>query len=190
MRRSLMALALTVLCAAAPPAFGQVLGVVGGVGYGSTPGVNSGVPGDLRANSGVAVGLSLEGYDAFGLGMNALISQRGYTNDVPGGSQRLTYLDVPVYLKLSAPSSSVTPFALVGPQASYELNCDGGECPAGRTRMLYSGVVGAGLKFARLRGVSIQGRYAFGFNNLNYTTATSTANYKTQSFMLLAGVGF
>jgi hypothetical protein len=190
MRRSLIAVALTTLCVVAPPAFGQVVGVVGGVAYGSTPSANSAVPGDLRANSGAAIGLSLEGYDPVGLGMNAMISQRGYTNSLADGSQRLTYLDVPVYLKMSAPSSNITPFALVGPQASYELNCDGGECPAGRTRMIYSGMIGAGAKFERLRGVSIQGRYAFGFNDLNYTTATSTARYKTQSFMLLAGVGF
>ncbi len=190
MRRSLIAVALAALCVAAPPAFGQALGVVGGLGYGSTPGTNSVVPGDLRANNGLAVGFSLEGYDTFGLGMNAMISQRGYTSSVADGSQRLTYLDVPVYLKLSAPSSNITPFALAGPQASYELNCDGGECPVGRTRMLYSGVIGAGAKFERLRGVSIQGRYAFGFNNLNYSTATNTANYKPQSFMLLMGIGF
>ncbi len=190
MRRSLIAVTLTALFVAVPPAFGQVLGVVGGAAYGSTPGASSVVPGNLRANSGFAVGLSVEGYDAFGLGMNAMVTQRGYTNNVADGSQRLTYLEVPVYLKLSAPGYNVTPFALAGPQASYEMSCDGGECPAGRTRMLYSGVLGAGLKFARLRGVSIQGRYAFGFNNLNYSTATRTAMYKPQSFMLLAGVGF
>ncbi len=190
MRRSLIAVTLTALCVAAPAAFGQVVGIVGGAAYGSTPGANSVVPGDLRANTGVAIGLSLEGYDAFGLGMNAMVTQRGYTNNIADGSQRLTYLEVPVYLKLSARNSDIAPFALAGPQASYEIDCDGGECPAGRTRMLYSGVLGAGLKFARLRGVSIQGRYAFGFNNLNYSTATRTAMYKPQSFMLLAGVGF
>jgi hypothetical protein len=190
MRRSLVAFSFTALCVTAAPAFSQALGIVGGVGYGSTPSANSGVPGDLRANSGAAIGLSVEGYDAVGFGMNAMISQRGYSNSIAGASQRLTYLDVPVYFKVSAPSYAVTPFALVGPQASYEMNCDGGECPAGRTRMLYSGVLGAGLKFERLHGVSIQGRYAFGFNNLNYTTAASGARYKPQSFMLLAGIGF
>ena len=190
MRRSIIAVALTLFCAAAPPAFGQILGVVGGVGYGSTPSANSVVPGDLRANSGATIGLSVEGYDRFGLGMNAMIAQRGYTSDVAGGSQKLTYLEVPVYLKLSAPGYRVTPFAIAGPQASYEMSCDGGECPAGRTRVIYSGVVGAGARFERLRGVSIQGRYAFGLNALNYSTATTAARYKPQSFMLLVGVGF
>jgi hypothetical protein len=190
MRRSLMGVSLAALCVAAPAAFGQSLGVIGGVGYGSTPSANSGVPGDLRANSGGAIGLSVEGFEPVGFGINALISQRGYSNDIAGASQRLTYLDVPVYFRVSAPSYAVTPFALVGPQASYEMNCEGGECPAGRTRMLYSGVLGAGLKFERLRGVSVQGRYAFGFNDLNYSTATRTAMYKPQSFMLLAGFGF
>jgi hypothetical protein len=190
MRRSLTAIALTAFCVAAPPAFGQVLGALGGATFGSTPGANSVVPGNLRASNGFAAGLSLEGYDAVGLGMNVMIAQRGYTNNVVDGSQQLTYLDVPVYLKVSAPSSDVTPFALAGPQASYEMSCDGGECPAGRERLVYAGVLGAGAKLEKVGGVTIQARYAFGFSNLNYSTATNTARYKTQSFMLLAGVAF
>ena len=80
------------------------------------------------------------------------------------------------------------PFAFAGPQASFELGCEGGDCPSGRAKVTYAGVIGAGVKLGSM--FSVQGRYVYGLTNLNYGTVNNTNNYQARSFMLLAGIGF
>ena len=95
-----------------------------------------------------------------------------------------------MYLKLSIPNPVVVPFGFAGPQGSFELNCDGGNCPSGRAKATFAGVIGAGVKLAMLGNVSVQGRYVYGLTNLNYGTVTNSSNYQARSFMLLVGIGF
>ena len=145
MKRSLIVIAFASLCALPAAANAQGLGVLGGLSWGSTPGQGA-LPGTLKANSGFAVGLAAESGGVIGFGINGLYAQRGFTSSVTGSSSKLNYIDVPVYLRLSIPNDMITPFAFVGPQASFELGCEGGNCPSGRPKVTYAGVIGAGVR--------------------------------------------
>jgi hypothetical protein len=190
MKRYLAGLSLTMLFTVPVGAHAQGLGLLGGLSYGSTPNANGVLPGTLKASSGFAVGLSAEGSGVLSFGINALYAQRGFTSSTAGSSQKLTYVDVPVYLKLAIPNPLVTPFAFAGPQGSFELNCEGGVCPSGRAKTTFSGVVGAGVKLGILGGLSVQGRYVYGLTNLDYGTVSNPNNYQPRSFMALAGFSF
>lgn len=190
MKRSTLVIAVAALCSLPVVASAQGLGLIGGLSWGSTPDQNGALPGTLKANSGFAVGLALESGGVLGFGVNALYSQRGFTSTAVGSSEKLSYIDVPLYLKFSIPNPVITPFAFAGPQASFELNCDGGYCPSGRPKQTYAGVIGAGVKLGMLGGLSVQGRYAYGITDLNSGTVLNSSSYKARSFMLLAGIGF
>jgi hypothetical protein len=168
----------------------QGLGLIGGWSYGAAPNQNGALPGTLKSNSGFAFGLAAESGGSVGFGANLLYAQRGFSSSVTGFSQHLSYLDVPVYLTLSIRNPVVAPFAFVGPQESFELNCDGGNCPSGRPKDSFAGIIGAGLRFPMMSNLSIQGRYVYGLTNLNYSTVSNSSNYKTRSFLLLLGIGF
>jgi Outer membrane protein beta-barrel domain len=188
MKRTLLVLAVASLCAMPSVASAQV-GLIGGLTWGSTPNNNGAFPGTLKANNGFAIGLGAQSGGPVGFGFNALFAQRGYTSSVSGYSSELNYIDVPFYLRLAVPNPVITPFAFVGPQISFELNCSGGYCPSGNPSTTYAGIIGAGLKFHILGGVSLQGRYVYGLTNLNYGTVDNTNNYQPRSFMLLMGFG-
>jgi opacity protein-like surface antigen len=191
MNRSRLLLAIAAL-GVMPLVAGAQLSIKGGLSYGTIPNNNGALPGKLSAHSGVAFGLGLASSGVIGFGIEGLYAQRGFTSSVAGNSQKLQYIDVPVYLRFSLPTPAISPFAYVGPQLSYELKCDAGgiDCPSGRDKMTYAGVVGAGLKFAALHGISVEGRYIYGLSDLKYGTVSNTGNYKTRSFLLLAGIGF
>ena len=192
MKRSLLVVAFASLCSIPVAAGAQGFGVIGGLTYGSVPNNNGVLPGTLKANNGFAIGLAAETGGVIGFGINGLYAQRGFTSSTSGYSQKLSYIDVPVYLRLAIPNPAVTPFAFVGPQGSFEMNCDGGggACPSGRPKTTFAGVIGAGLRFGVLGGLSLQGRYVYGLTNLNYGTVSNSSNYQARSFMLLAGIGF
>jgi len=192
MKRSLIAMAIAAVSIMPMTASAQGIGILGGLSYGSVPNNNGVLPGTLKANSGFAIGLGLEGGGPISFGINGLYSQRGFTSTTAGASQKLSYIDIPVYLKLSIPNPVLTPFAFVGPQGSFEMNCDadGGTCPSGRDKVTYAGVIGGGVKFGMLGGLSVQGRYVYGLNNLNLSTVSNAGNYHQRSFLLLAGIGF
>ncbi len=191
----------TVLAAAATAALATVviapaagaqsgLGIKGGLTYSDVS--NSGLlPGDLHSRSGFAVGLGYESGAPLGIGLEALYAQRGVTGGSIGESRALDYLDVPLYLRVGVPSPGLAPFAYVGPQASFELQCtSGGEsCPdAGGPHTTYAGVIGAGVRV--VGGLTLEGRYVYGLTNLKLSTVSTSQNYRNRSFLLLVGLGF
>jgi hypothetical protein len=188
MKRSMLVIAIASLCTLPVAANAQGLGIIGGLTWGSTPNNSGALPGTLKANSGFAVGLAAESGGVVGFGINGLFAQRGFTSSVTGASSNLNYIDVPVYLRVAIPNPVITPFAFAGPQGSFELGCSGGDCPSGRPKVTYAGVIGAGVKLGSM--FSVQGRYVYGLTNLNYGTVNNTNNYQARSFMLLAGIGF
>ena len=190
MKRSLLVVALASLCAVPAASSAQGFGIKGGLSYGQAPNGNGVLPGTLSGNSGFAIGVGLSTGGLLGFGVEGLYAQRGFKSSVTGNSQKLTYVDVPLYLKLTLPIPAVTPFAYAGPQGSFEMGCDGGVCPSGHAKTTYAGVIGAGLKFGMLGGLSLEGRYVYGVTNLNYGTVSNPVNYQPRSFMLLAGIGF
>jgi hypothetical protein len=169
----------------------QGFGVKGGLSYGNVSS-NGALPGNIKSHSGFAVGVGLLTGRTIGLGVEALYADRG-VNISTLGDRKLTYLDVPAYLRVGLPTPGVSPFAYAGPQMSFELKCDAGgtACPDnGRSKTTFAGVIGGGLRFGALGGLSIEGRYIYGLSDLNLGTVTTSANYKTRSFMILMGIGF
>jgi hypothetical protein len=191
--RTLIALSLLAALPVLPAIAGaQSFGIKGGYSFGSVPNNGGVFPGTLSAHSGIAIGVGVATGGVIGLGLEALYAQRGFTSSVLGASRKLSYIDVPAYLRFALPNDLVTPFGYVGPQFSFELNCDSGNgaCPSGRDKVSYAGIVGAGVKVPMFMNASIEGRYVYGLNDLNMGTVTTKANYQTRSFMLLVGIGF
>jgi hypothetical protein len=167
-------------------------GLKGGFSYGNVS--NGGaLPGSVTQRSGFAFGVSAVSGGMIGFGIEALYAQRGVSSNVAADTRHLDYLDIPVYVRLAAPITSVMPFAYVGPQASFELKCGTGsfDCPdTGRPTATFAGVIGAGLQFGALHGLSIEGRYVYGLTDLKLSTVSSSKSYQTRSVLLLAGIGF
>lgn len=161
-----------------------------GVSFGDVS--NSGVlPGDVGRRDGAAIGIGFVSGGPLGIGVDAMYVQRGITGDI-GSSRELDYIDVPIYLRLAASNPSVEPYVLAGPQISFELKCDdnGDDCPSGRDRTTYAGIIGAGLRFPAVAGISVEGRYVYGLSDLELGTVGDDESYRTRSFMLLFGLGF
>ena len=185
-----MAVALALVCAPAAYAQGGGIGIKGGLSYGDVS--HSGVlPGDLHSRTGFAVGLGVQTGAPVGLGLEALYAQRGVSGGTLGESRELDYVDVPLYLRIAAPTPGLSPFAYAGPQVSFEIKCRAGgeDCPdTGRPQTTYAGVIGAGIRFTG--GLSLEGRYVYGLTNLKLSTVSTTESYKNRSFMVLLGLGF
>jgi hypothetical protein len=169
-------------------------GVKGGASFGNIS--NKGVlPGNLKTRTGFAAGVSLGlGAQVVGIGAEALFAQRGLSADGTGDT-KLDYLDVPVYLKVQAPTPGISPFGYVGPQVSFEVNCKNGDLDCsdnGRSTTDYAGVIGAGVKFGSGGKASFtaEARYVYGLKDLKLDTVTSSESFKTRSFLLLAGIVF
>ncbi len=192
MKRSFITLAVAALCAVPGAVQAQGVGILGGWSYGQVPSSNTQGHGSLSGNSGFALGIGAESGGPVGFGANLLYAQRGFHSNLFGNSQQLSYLDVPVYLRVAIPNPAITPFALIGPQVSFEMNCNanGTDCPSGRDKTTFDGVAAIGLKFPMLSGLSVQARYLYALQNLDYGTINNQSNYRQRSFMLLLGIGF
>jgi hypothetical protein len=189
---ALLLAALVTAAVATPIAAQSSAGIVlkGGLSYGDVS--NSGVfPGGASTRNGAALGVGLVTRKPIGFGIEALYAQRGIVGS-PGNSRELDYIDVPLYLRIGAQTPVIQPFAYAGPQVSFELRCDadGGDCPSGRERTSYAGTIGGGLRFPRLAGVTVEGRYVYGLTDLKLGTISDTESYRTRSFMLLFGLAF
>jgi hypothetical protein len=168
-------------------------GIKGGFSYGNVS--NSGVlPGTLHNRSGFAVGVGLASTALLGLGVEGLYAQRGVASNTSGDSWRLDYVDVPLYVRAAIPTPGIAPFAYAGPQVSFEVRCNAGggaSCPSnGRPKTTYAGVIGGGVRLGAQSGLTLEGRYIYGLNDLKLSTVTSSQSYKTRSFLVLAGLSF
>jgi hypothetical protein len=193
MKRSLLAVAAFSLFFAPAAAKAQAggFGIKGGLSYGTA--TDNGVDPGATQRSGFAIGVGGVTGGVVGFGLEALYAQRGFTSTVVGDSRKLDYVDVPLYLRISIPVPFISPFVYAGPQGSYELKCgtDNGNCPdSGRPKITYAGVIGGGLRFGVLGGLSVEGRYIYGLSNLNLSTVSTSTSYKARSLLLLLGIGF
>ena len=67
----------------------------------------------------------------------------------------------------------------------------GAACPSnGRPKTTYAGILGGGVRLGPQSGLTIEGRYVYGLNDLKLSTVTSSQSYKTRSFLILAGWTF
>ena len=192
MKRPLISLAVAALCLVPMVAEAQGVGLLGGWSYGQVPSGNTVGHGSLSGNNGFALGVGAESGGPLGFGVNVLYAQRGFRSNLIGNAEQLSYIDIPLYLRVAVQNPVVTPFALIGPQVSFEMNCNanGTDCPSGRDKTTFDGVAAVGLKFPMMSGLSIQGRYLYALQNLDYGTVSNQSNYRQRSFMLLIGIGF
>ncbi len=193
MKHARAAIAALFLCVAPAILCAQAgIGIKGGLSYGNVS--NSGaLPGGTSERSGFAFGLEATIGSPIGLGMEALYAQRGVVGATSVTTRNLSYVDVPLYVRVSLPTPlPISPFAYAGPQVSFELSCDvpGASCPSGRETHSFAGVIGAGVRLSSFHGISLEARYVYGLTDLKLYTVTASTSYQTRSFMLLAGIGF
>jgi hypothetical protein len=195
MKRS-MALTVALLLGVTPVAMHAqgALALKAGLSYGDVS--NRGLlPGALNVRTGFAVGasLNLAGGSLLGLGVDALYAERRLDSDTAGDSREIRYIDIPLYLRAAVPLPGLAPFAYAGPQVSREVSCRAGsaDCPStSRPMTTYAAVLGGGVRLGGRGAFSLEGRYLYGLTDLKLSTVTSSASYKTRSFLLLAGFAF
>ena len=168
-------------------------GIKGGFSYGNV--TNRGLlPGALTNRTGFAVGAGLSSKGLMGFGVEGLYAQRGVVSSTNGDSWKLNYVDLPLYLRVGIPTPGIAPFAYAGPQFSFEVSCSAGggaTCPSnGRPKTTYAAILGGGVRLGAQSGLTLEGRYIYGLNDLKLSTVTSSQSYKTRSFLILAGWSF
>lgn len=155
------------------------LGVRGGVTqatfYGDDVASN-----DFRPGFTGGVFLNYQVNDAFSVQPEVLYSRRGAKNhfsettspDLEDVRVRQDVIEIPVLLKLSAPTAPVTPRLYVGPALGFITNSevDGADADDSFTDVDFSGVVGGEIAYALNKGplgeIALDGRYNFGFTSL------------------------
>jgi hypothetical protein len=155
------------------------LGVRGGVTqatfYGDDVASN-----DFRPGFTGGVFLNYQVNDAFSVQPEVLYSRRGAKNhfsettspDLEDVRVRQDVIEIPVLLKLSAPTAPVTPRLYVGPALGFITNSevDGADADDSFTDVDFSGVVGGEIAYALNKGplgeIALDGRYNLGFTSL------------------------
>ena len=101
---------------------------------------------------------------------------------------RLSYVEVPILLKLMVPTGSLRPMAYAGPSISFRTSCsfDGFDCSSYTSKTDYGVVLGAGLRFGGDQGFTLEGRYEWGLKDVNDPGAG--VEQRTRTFLLLAGI--
>ena len=148
---------------------------------------------DWDSRTGFAAGVAFEfGAGAIGLQPEALYVQKGVNfNGSPSASShvpRLSYVEVPILLKLMVPEGPVRPMAYAGPSISFRTSCsfDGFDCTSYTSKTDYGVVLGAGLRFGGDQGFTLEGRYEWGLKDVNDPGAG--VEQRTRTFLLLAGI--
>jgi hypothetical protein len=151
------------------------------------------LPGNLGTRTGFAGGLALSlfGGDPLNVSIEGLYAQRGVGSSTDTSARRIDNIDVPAYVKFTLPTPGIAPFAYAGPQVSFQVKCSAGPnpCPSGMPKTTTAAVIGAGVRLGN-PGLQLEGRYVYGLTDLKLSTVSSASNYKTRSFLLLAGISF
>ena len=203
MRIRVWAVGLTAALALAPAAAqAQDFGIIGGALLAKFGGSNSSSINEDRV--GLAAGLFAHfhfGNNA-GIEVDAMYARKGSkTNFNNGGdiSVRLSYLEVPVLLKLRfAGGGKIKPNVLVGPAFDYKLKCTASNGPLSvecndlgfNARDLdISAMFGAGVEIGHL-GISL--RYGLGLTKIDTSGGggTPSADLKNRAWYLLGSWAF
>ena len=166
------------------------LGVRGGVTqatfYGDDVASN-----DFRPGFTGGVFLNYQVNDVFAVQPEVLYSRRGTKNhNSAAGTDirvRQDVIEIPVLLKLSAPTAPVTPRLYVGPALGFITNSElgnGNDADDRFTDVDFSGVVGGEIAYALNKGplseIAVDGRYNLGLANLG--DANNFEDVRTSAF--------
>jgi hypothetical protein len=148
------------------PNFESKTGFVGGVHFGFPLGTN------------------------FMLQPEALITQQGAGFTVPGGDGelQLTYLQVPLNLRINFGTGNVRPFILAGPYAAFRLSCEvddlfDDDCDNDISGTDYGLDFGGGIRFSNF---FLEARYDLGLADVSELDFDS----KQRVFMVMVGIAF
>lgn len=144
----------------------------------------------LGGAGGVFIGRQLS--SGVGLQVEALFSQRGTQDDVPGAeaTARLTYIDVPVTVRVGTSTSSGAQFyAFTGPQLGIKVKAELINEMLDQTTDLdeqfkswdAGWTVGAG---AELNRILLDARYTFGLTDINKSGEGGWAKNRTLTVLL------
>src|SRR5689334_19521898 len=97
---SVVAIAAIFACPNAAHAQGGV-GVKAGFSWGSVPNNGGALPGTLSAHNGAAIGVGMNSGGVVGFGIEGLYAERGFNSSSSGSSQKMSVVDVPVYLRFA-----------------------------------------------------------------------------------------
>ncbi|WP_118831821.1 porin family protein [Salinibacter ruber] len=173
------------------------LGVRGGLTQATFYGddVNSN---DFRPGFTGGVFLNYQVNDAFAVQPEVLYSRRGTKNHNSAAGNDISVADddirvrqdvieIPVLLKLSAPTAPVTPRLYVGPALGFITNSElgnGNDADDRFTDVDFSGVVGGEIAYALNKGplseIAVDGRYNLGLANLG--DANNFEDVRTSAF--------
>lgn len=157
--------------------------------YGDDVGSN-----DFRPGFTGGVFLTYEANEVFSIQPEVLYSVRGAKNHfneagtVQDVRVRQDVIEIPVLLKLSAPTAPVTPRVYVGPALGFVTNSeiDGAEADDSFGDVDFSGVVGGEIAYALDKGplseIALDGRYNLGFANLGDLPSAEFENISTSAF--------
>ncbi|MCS3633907.1 hypothetical protein GGP57_001198 [Salinibacter ruber] len=168
------------------------LGVRGGVTqatfYGDDVSSN-----DFRPGFTGGVFLNYQVNDVFAVQPEVLYSRRGTKNHFDESGRfddvrvRQDVIEIPVLLKLSAPTAPVTPRLYVGPALGFITNSElgnGNDADDSFTDVDFSGVVGGEIAYALNKGplseIAVDGRYNLGLANLG--DANNFEDVRTSAF--------
>lgn len=164
------------------------LGIKGGLSFGT---LDNKLP-DWKNRTGFAAGVAFDlRAGAIGLQPEALYVQKGVDfNGTPSSSSqvpRLSYIEIPVLVKLTLPMSGIQPMAYAGPSVSFRVSCSfqGYDCSSYTSKTDYGVVLGGGLRFGGDHGVTLEGRYEWGLKDVNDPGAG--VKQRTRTFLALVG---
>ncbi len=198
--RSMRAVVL-VMCASPAAAQGIEIGAKGGVNMTTVSNVSE-ITDTSDAQAGRRFGPMFGGFVAIGLGASrlsiqpeALVTWKGATLDPDSTDEllRLTYLEMPLLVKLTAPSGGDEKalYVLGGPNLGFALNAtqaNNGEDVNIDDRVKktdFGFTVGAGLQGRRWL---VEGRYTEGL--VNIATDESGDSAQTRTFAVVVGIRF
>jgi hypothetical protein len=139
--------------------------------------------------SGFAAGISvpLRPSRVFQVQPEALYVEKGWE----GGSEpKLQYIEVPLFLRLNAPTTSFVPYVLGGPSISFRIGCNQliGDCPPDSRKVDYGMGAGGGIRLGGPFGITAEGRYTWGLRDVDQDQAGLTN--QTRALVLMVGVEF
>ena len=128
----------------------------------------------------------------FMLQPEALITQQGAGITTPGGDGeiQLTYLQIPLNLRINFGSGSVRPFILAGPYAAFRLSCDLGDlfdedCDNDIASTDWGLDFGGGIRFNKF---FLEARYDLGLKDVS--DLEQGFDTKQRVFMVMVGFAF
>jgi len=164
------------------------LGIKGGLSYAT---LSNKAP-DWKNRTGFAAGVAFDfRAKVIGIQPEVLYVQKGVEFDgTPSGSDdapQLSYVEVPILVKVTIPTPSLQPMFYAGPSMMFRLSCSVAEidCKNLVASTDYGAVLGAGLRFGGDHGLTLEGRYTWGLKDINDPGAG--VKQQTRTFLLLAG---